>query len=171
MFSSRTHKFSGNNFYCLLQSILPECSIEGIEHGHGFHLRTRGIPQRNTPINSCAYQAYEMCVHLSESKIVLDMAFPLDYCKISIFLSFSEKGQTLTKHTGMTVKKNNTGNHHQLDSCLESNQTEFKRRKIHFKVALPRKNHCIIAELVKYTLAGQSRSLRDKTVEGHFFLD
>lgn len=168
MISSRTHKFSGNNFYCLLQSILPECSIESIEHGHGFHLRTGESHRGTTPVLIQHTKYVFIC---QNHKLPWTWLFHWIIVKFLFFLSFSEKGQILTKHTGMTVKKNNTGNHHHSDSCLESNQTEFKRLKIHFRVALPRKNHCIIAELVKYTLAGQSRSLRDKTVEGHFFLD
>lgn len=120
-----------------------------------FTLKTRGTPWRSSPINSCAYQAYKMCAPLSESKVVLDMAFPLDYWEVSIFLSFSEKGQTLNEaHRDDSKKPKNIGNHHHLDSCLENNQTEFQRLKICFRVALPPKNHCIITELAKYALAG-----------------
>lgn len=79
------------------------------------------------------------------------MAFPLDHCEVSIFSSFSEKGQTLNQAHRDDSKPKTLGPIITWTAVLRA---EFKRLKIHFTVALPPKNHCIIAELAKYTLAG-----------------
>lgn len=55
------------------------------------------MPQRNTPVNTWVYQTYKMCVPLSESNVLWEMACSLDYCDFYIFSSFSENGQTLNQ--------------------------------------------------------------------------
>lgn len=79
-----------------------------------------------------------MCVPLSESKVLWEMACSLVYCEVYIFPSFSENRQTLNQaHQGMAVKKERNlkkaENHHHWTAVPRTiRHTEFNRLETYF---------------------------------------
>lgn len=159
MINCRTHKFSGggctahfSQFYlgdpCKALSIVMVFTPRRLWESHrgpllstlGLIKHTKRVFLRQNQMSSGRWLVHWIIVK-----------FIFSHC-------FLRKDKLWTKHTGMTIiikkKCSEPSSLGQL-SYKQSNK-QLNRLKMYFRLGLPPKNHGILAELAKCTLAGQS---------------